>query len=86
MPSERGEQGVSTFRSKPVTIEAHQWNRPGDHPAVQPVALGGHDTYVVSGKQGEVRVEPGDWIIAEPDGSGFYPCKPDVFAAKYERA
>jgi len=39
---------------------------------------------VVEGKQGYVPVNPGDWIIAEPDGSGFYPCAPNVFAAKYE--
>lgn len=25
-----------------------------------------------------------DWIIAEPDGEHFYPCKPDIFAATYE--
>ena len=28
---------------------------------------------------------PGDWIITEMiDGSGFYPCKPDIFEATYE--
>lgn len=31
-----------------------------------------------------ILVDPGDWVIAEQDGSGFYPCKPDVFAATYE--
>lgn len=31
-----------------------------------------------------VRVDPGDWIIAEADGSGYYPYKPDVFAVTYE--
>jgi hypothetical protein len=31
-----------------------------------------------------VSVEPGDWIIASPDGISFYPCKPDLFAATYE--
>ena len=31
-----------------------------------------------------VRIDPGDWIIAEQDGSGYYPCKPDVFAATYD--
>jgi hypothetical protein len=30
------------------------------------------------------HVELGDWIIREPDGSGFYPCAGDVFAATYE--
>lgn len=31
-----------------------------------------------------ILVEPGDWIIAEQDGSGYYPCKPDVFEATYD--
>ena len=26
----------------------------------------------------------GDWIIPEPDGIHFYPCKPDIFQATYE--
>jgi len=30
------------------------------------------------------RVTIGDWIIAEPDGEHFYPCKPDIFEATYE--
>ncbi len=38
----------------------------------------------VRGMQGWSGVKEGDWIIAEPDGSGFYPCNPDVFAVKYE--
>lgn len=32
--------------------------------------------------QGTV-VAPGDWIITEPDGEHHYPCKPDVFEARY---
>jgi len=28
----------------------------------------------------------GDWIMPEPDGKHFYPCKPDIFAATYELA
>lgn len=31
-----------------------------------------------------VNIEPGDWIIREPDGDGFYPCKPDIFASRWE--
>lgn len=29
-------------------------------------------------------IRPGDWIIAEPDGSGFYPCSKADFEATYE--
>lgn len=31
-----------------------------------------------------VFVEDGDWIIPEPEGIHFYPCKPDIFEATYE--
>lgn len=31
------------------------------------------------------RIDVGDWIIVEPDGEGFYPCKRAIFAAKYDR-
>jgi hypothetical protein len=32
----------------------------------------------------ETVVVVGDWIITEPDGEHHYPCKPDIFAARYE--
>lgn len=31
-----------------------------------------------------VNLEVGDWIIPEPDGEHYYPCKPDIFAKTYE--
>lgn len=31
-----------------------------------------------------VIVDPGDWIIAEPDGEHYYPCKPEIFRQNYE--
>ena len=34
----------------------------------------------------KTAVIEGDWIIAEPDGEHFYPCKPDVFEATYDLA
>ena len=33
----------------------------------------------------EVAVEIGDWVIPEPDGIHYYPCKPDIFDATYEK-
>ncbi len=38
--------------------------------------------------EGTMKALPGDWIIKEPfatDDRQFYPCKPDIFAATYER-
>lgn len=31
-----------------------------------------------------VRLEAGDWIMPEPDGIHFYPCKDDIFKSTYE--
>lgn len=80
---------MSKYRKKPVVVDAEQY-LPGQqralpngvHPAnVQEYANG---PFVITAHSQRVYVEPGDWIIAEPDGRGFYPCKPDIFAATYE--
>lgn len=34
--------------------------------------------------QVQVMLEPFGWIIAEPDGEGFYPCTREQFEATYE--
>lgn len=78
------------FRKKPVVIEAEQYavheklvkgmcnstscfvsgnNKPHVHTI--------HDNQIVN-------LEVGDWIIPEPDGDHFYPCKPDIFEEIYE--
>lgn len=41
----------------------------------------------ISTHEGDMRAEPGDWIIKEPfptDDRKFYPCKPEMFEATYE--
>jgi hypothetical protein len=72
------------YRKKPIIIDAVQWFKMGDHPAVIKVGGGFDGDGQVHGKQGWVSVFAGDWIIAEQDGGGFYPCEPDTFAATYE--
>lgn len=54
-------------------VTAHKDSPPYDKPYL-----------TVQTANGPVRAEPDDWIIREPSGTGCYPCKPDVFAAKYE--
>lgn len=78
------------FRKKPVVIEATQWFKHGDHPAValmfssnpepSSFAFGWVETL-----EGGHRVTPGDWIITGVEGE-LYPCKPDIFAKTYEPA
>ena len=74
------------FRKKPVVIEATQWFKNGDHPAVQVWVEGGPE---ISGwiktLEGCHIVTPGDWIITGVAGE-HYPCKPDIFETTYEPA
>jgi hypothetical protein len=79
------------FRKKPVVIEATQWFKDGDHPAVLKVPLDGLPSGYRLGYHGWVQtlegghiVTPGDWIITGVKGE-HYPCKPDIFEATYER-
>lgn len=72
---------MALYVKKPVIIEASQFHALGDHPQVVADTVQG---FVVEGRQGSVRVDPGDWILPELNGQGFYPCKPDVFEATYQ--
>lgn len=86
------------FRKKPIVVEAEQytgpefveWNVsvPSDTPrGVQWYEDGRSNCkhpFVVTIHGQKTWVKPGDWILPEPDGVHFYPCKPDVFAATYE--
>lgn len=74
------------FRKKPVVVEATQWFKDGDHPAVRvsrftPVTK---RLYLIDTLEGAMTVTPGDWIITGVKGE-HYPCKPDIFEATYER-
>ena len=73
------------FRKKPIIIEAEQYN--GDFvkgicPAEWCVMPSRH-VHTIHDNQA-VKVEVGDWIIPEPNGTNFYPCKPEIFANTYD--
>jgi hypothetical protein len=85
------------YHNKPIVIEAEQYTGPisVDKDAPLPPAPAGvkWKTFditfarypIVTTIHGqETSVAPGDWIIREPDGVHYYPCKPDIFAARYE--
>lgn len=73
------------FRKKPVVIEATQWFKDGDHPAVVPGKLSGMPVFWVETLEGPMYVSPGDYIITGVVGE-TYPCKPDIFELTYEPA
>lgn len=83
------------YRKKPVEIEAIQWN--GENYAElqewsgKQFGLGqkeaGSDSpkeLIITTLEGNMRANEGDWIIKGVKGE-FYPCKPDIFEATYER-
>jgi hypothetical protein len=52
---------------------------PDDRDGVDPEATG---SLWVEANATWLALVPGEWIIK--DAKGFYPCKPDIFAATYE--
>ena len=87
---------MSKYRKRPVVIEAMKVPRPGYEHREVGMALqrwldaGGciysvhpDATFYIQTLEGEMRADPGDYIIRGVGGE-FYPCKPDIFAATYE--
>lgn len=71
------------FRKKPVVVHAEQFRKRSE--GIPGVFFDENDNHWVVTMHGDkIPVVPGDWIIREPDGEHYYPCKPDVFAATYE--
>ena len=53
---------------------------PGSGVSIDP----GTGFMLIATLEGVMQAKPGDWIIQGVQGE-FYPCKPDIFAATYER-
>lgn len=87
---------MTKFRKKPVVIDALQWNGAGlpvpipewfmepwtnrtidRHPEDRSIL-------VIKTLEGTMLAQTSDWIIRGVKGE-FYPCKPDIFAATYEK-
>ena len=78
---------MAKYRKVPVVIEATQFHQLGDHPSVRADERSptGFSMGTLENVAFGHEVTPGDWIITGVKGEQ-YPCKPDVFAATYERA
>ncbi len=83
---------MAKYRKKPVVIEAVQLVEGcGDdmhkHIGATIPVRWGHDKklfMLIPTLEGEMKAEEGDWIIKGVKGE-FYPCKPDIFEATYEK-
>lgn len=78
------------YRKKPVIIEAIQIRGDNDdellaffHDNVVPFEVIEDHTFVIHTLEGDMRADPGDWIIKGVKGE-FYPCKPDIFESTYD--
>jgi hypothetical protein len=88
MPKEEGGEPMK-YRKKPIVVEAVQFFYDGPlvpgvfYPAKDGATYVG-DAFVITIHGQRAYLQNGDWVITEPDGQGFYPCKPDIFEATYE--
>ena len=81
------------FRKKPVVIEAIQYGPatcaeicawmgiPHNVQDGEPCGVG---QFLIQTLEGEMAVNPGDWIIKGVKGE-FYPCRNDIFIETYEQ-
>ncbi|WP_068672287.1 hypothetical protein [Oceanobacillus sp. Castelsardo] len=80
---------MAKYRKKPVVIEAVQLLE-GTTPKQVKNALGvdpviiSNDKYYIQTLEGMMEVSIGDYIIKGVQNE-FYPCKPDIFEATYEK-
>lgn len=79
------------FRKKPVVIEARQFGGWDDYlPLVDWMREHGQEpsystpNMIIPTLEGDHVACPGDWIIKGVAGE-FYPCKPDIFEATYDK-
>jgi hypothetical protein len=82
------------FRKKPVVIDAHMIDEIGDVVKFWLIAEGlkegngfrrlDNGSFNITTLEGIMRGDVGDWIIKGVKGE-FYPCKPDIFEATYEK-
>lgn len=85
---------IQRFRKLPVVIEAVQYTGRnffeiahflGEGDLTGNNILQTTDRPVIHTSEGDMTASAGDWIIRGTKGE-FYPCKPDIFTAIYEKA
>ncbi|NAE18218.1 hypothetical protein [Enterococcus hirae] len=90
----------TTYRKKPVEVEASRWV-PTDLDSIgstiawlqaegadfEITGFGEKCGVAIRTSEGVMEASPGDWIIREPFATQdrrFYPCKPSIFASTYD--
>lgn len=73
------------FIKKPIPVEMIQFNKPGDHPAVQedPTSPTGFGIFTLEHTARKHEVTPGDWIVNGNHGD-VYAIKDHIKTATYD--
>lgn len=76
---------MPTYESVPATCEAEQYMPDAQRELPDGVYQDApmHTPYVITAHGQRAYLEPGDFIVKEPDGSGHYPVKPKIFAKRW---
>lgn len=78
---------MPVYLTKPTKKEAEQFWSDGRAPlpfqSECACCFDGTRWYVVTTHGQETTIVDGDYIIREPDGNGFYPCKPQIFETNH---
>ena len=79
---------MAKYRKRPVVIEAVQWTGENKKEVFDFMnwrnAEIRKDTLVIHTLEGNMKADPGDYIIKGVQGE-IYPCKPDIFKSTYEQ-
>ncbi len=78
------------YIKKPVEIEAMEFNDTRGDIDILKELIGKEfiskvDGYFIKTLEGEMKISQGDFIIRGIKGE-YYPCKPDIFEASYEKS
>lgn len=79
---------MNKYRKKPIVIEAVRYEGTVqeivDFAGIHETKMDEQDKLYIKTLEGDMLVSHGDYVIKGIQGE-FYPCKPDIFEATYER-
>ena len=84
---------MAQYRKKPVVIEAVQWDGSNVDEVLGFILATGsarrglgdnRNSLFIDTREGTMEASKSDWIIRGIKGE-FYPCKPEIFEATYEK-
>lgn len=79
------------FKKKPLIVEAVQWTGLNVNDVLEFVTSAGWHgrsgdiLWFVTAHGDRTAFRPGDWIVPDSEPNTFYPIKPDVMIATYDR-